>query len=243
MKTFLKALAGLILICILGAFIFLFVMWSRLPDMASRELSKTLGVNVEIGDIRLSPSQITVQSLDISNPPGFRLSYALTTQNIDILAPFSRYFHNDIVIDEIDLSNVYIGLEFDSPKGARGNWTAILNQTEKSQASSSKLASEKTILIKKLVLTNIQPDLLYRSEGKIRHLPTIPRMELKNISSKGGNFSDQLMNSALGQMVKEIFIQENLKDVFDNIFKQIPGGNGNPVDILKGFFGSAEEEM
>jgi uncharacterized protein involved in outer membrane biogenesis len=242
MKTFFKILASLILICILGAFIFLFVIWSRLPDMASNELSETLGVPVEIGDIRLSPSQITVQSLDIGNPSGFHLNYALAVQSIDILAPFTNYFRNDIVIDEIDLNNVYIGLEFDSPKGTRGNWSAILNHTEKSQASSTEIASEKTVLIRKLVLTNIQPDLLYRSDGKIRQLPIIPRMELNNISSRGGNFSDQLMNSALGQMIKEIFVQENLKNALDNIFRQIPGGNGGPVDVLRGFFGTAEEK-
>src|SRR3954463_8938550 len=108
MKTFFKSIAGLILLCILGAFIFLFLMWSRVPDMVASHLSKTLGVAVEIGDIHLSTSQITIQNLDIANPRGFNLNHALTTQEIIVQAPVTRYFHDDIVIDEIDMNNVYI---------------------------------------------------------------------------------------------------------------------------------------
>ncbi len=242
MKTFFKSVAGLILICILGAFIFLFLMWSRVPDMVASHISKTLGVAVGIGDIHLSPSEITIQNLDIENPREFSLTYALSVQDIAIKAPVTRYFHDAIVIEEIYLENVYIGLEFDSPKGTKGNWTAIMKNAENSQKKSSQSSSEKTVLIKRLILTNIAPDLLYRSEGKVRHLPIIPRMELTNISSKGGNFSDQLMNSALGQMIKEIFVQENLKDALDKIFQQIPGGNDIPANLFKGLFGSAEAE-
>jgi hypothetical protein len=242
MKTFWKLIAALFIICILAAFIFAFLLWSRMPDIVSQHLSKTLGVPVEIGDIHLSLKQITIQSLDISNPRSFRLSHALGVQEIDILAPILNYFHQDIVIDEINMKNVYIGLEFDSPHGTQGNWTVLINNAERSQQASTAASADKTVLIRRLVLTNIQPDLLYRSEGKVRHLPVIPRIELVNITSKGGDLSDQLMNSALGQMIKEIFIKENLKEALDKIFQQIPGGNNNPVNLFKGLFGSAEND-
>lgn len=242
MKTLLKTIGALLIICILGAFIFAFLMWSRMPDMVAQRLSKTLGVPVEIGDIRFSPQQITIQSLDVSNPRGFRLDCALGVQEIDIQAPVLRYLHDDITIEEIDMKNVYIGLEFDSPHGTQGNWTVLIKNSENAQQQGNAATSEKTLLIRRLILTNIQPDLLYRSEGKVRHLPLIPRLEFTNISSKGGDLSDQLMNSALGQMIKEIFIKENLKDALDKIFQQIPGGNSNPVNLFKGLFGSAEAE-
>lgn len=240
MKTLWKILAALIIIAILATFIGAFLLWSRMPDIASRKISKTLGVAVHIADIGLTLSRITVQNLDIGNPYGSRLSHALSTQEIDIAAPILNYLHDDIIIDRIDMKNVYIGLEFDSPHGTTGNWTTIMANADRAQAASSTTSADKTVLIRRLILTNIQPDLLYRSEGKVRHLPTIPRIELVNISSKGGDLSDQLMNSALGQMIKEIFIKENLKDALDKIFKQIPGGGGSPVDVLKGLFGQAE---
>src|SRR5207253_969204 len=99
----------------------------------------------------------------------------------------------------------------------------ILNNAQSAQQESSKTAADKTVLIKRIVLTNIKAELLYQSDGKVRKLKTIPQIELTNISSKGGNVGDQLMNSALGEAVKQIFIKENLKDLFDQLI-QSPAG-------------------
>ncbi len=234
MRTFWKSLLGIVILCILAAVVIFFLFWSRVPDMVASRLSKTLKVAVEIGDINLSMNRIEVEHFEISNPRNYQLDRAFGAQQILVNAPLTRYLHNDIVIDEIDVNDVYIGLEFDSPKGTTGNWTTIMNNAQASQEESSK-TSKKTVLIKKLVLTNISAELLYRSEGKVRRLKTIPKITLYNINSQGGNLSDQLMNSALGQAIKEIFVQENLKDVIDRIFK-IPS-NPNPVDVFKGLFG------
>ncbi|HEX2579551.1 MAG TPA: hypothetical protein VHK67_04020, partial [Rhabdochlamydiaceae bacterium] len=50
--------------------------------------------------------------------------------------------------------------------------------------------------------------------------------------------------SALGQMLKEIFIRENLKEIFDKIFQQIPGSD--PVKgilkPLKGLFNAVDKK-
>lgn len=236
MRIFFKSLAGLIILCILAAGIVFFVVKSRLPDMIANKLSKTLQVPVEIGDMNFSFNTIKIDNLEIGNPRGYKLEHAFTVQEIVVHAPLMGYMSNDIVIDEIDLNNVYIGLEFESPKGTSGNWTTIMTNTQSAQDKSSQTASEKTVLIKRLVLNNINADLLYQSDGKVRHLPTIPQIVLVNISSKGGDLMDQLMNSALGEMLKEIFLKENLKDIMDQIFQQIPGGN--PVQqVLKPFKG------
>ncbi len=236
MRIFFKSLAGLIILCILAAGIVFFVVKSRLPDMIANKLSKTLQVPVEIGDMNFSFNTIKIDNLEIGNPRGYKLEHAFTVQEIVVHAPLLGYMSNDIVIDEIDLNNVYIGLEFESPKGTSGNWTTIMTNTQSAQDKSSQTASEKTVLIKRLVLNNINADLLYQSDGKVRHLPTIPQIVLLNISSKGGDLMDQLMNSALGEMLKEIFLKENLKDIMDQIFQQIPGGN--PVQqVLKPFKG------
>ena len=186
MKTFFKSLAGIIVVCILAAVIVIFLLWSRVPDLVASELSKSLKVGVEIGDISLSLDNIKVTKLNIENPRNFKLERAFSTQELDFHAPLTNYLKDDIVIDEIDLDNVYIGLEFDSPKSANGNWTTIMKNASDAQSKSSQSKSQKTVLIKRLILTNIRADLLYQSEGKIRHLPVIPRMELTNISSKGG---------------------------------------------------------
>lgn len=243
MSKITKSLGGIVLLCIIGGGIFLFLLWSRLPDMISSNLGKRLKVGVEIGDMTLSMSAIGVDRFDIHNPTGFTLPMAFSAQHINIEAPLTSYLKNDIEIEEIVVSNVYIGLEFDSPKSTTGNWTTILNNAQSAQDESSQIASEKTVFIKRLLLTNIHADLLYQSDGKIRKLKPIKQIELTNISSKGGNIGDQLLNSALGKAVKEIFVQENLKDVLDNILN-IPG---NPIKEymgpLKGLFGQAPVDI
>jgi hypothetical protein len=234
MKTFFKSLGGLIVLCILGAGIFLFFASSRLPNRIASYLSQTLKVGVEIGDIHFSLNKIKVDNFVVGNPPGYKLKKAFSIEDTEILAPVSRYLHDAIVIDEIDMNNVYIGLEFQSIKSTEGNWTTIMSNAQSAQTKSAASASKKTVLIKKLVLKNIKVDLLYQSDGKVRQLRTIPQIVLTNISSQGGNLTDQLMNSALGEAVKEVFVQENLKDVLNKIF-QLP--SGNPSDVLNGIKG------
>jgi len=244
MRVFFKSLMGLAVLCILAGVIVFFLAKSRLPDMIASKLSKTLQVAVEIGDVNFTLSTIKIDNLEISNPRNFTLEHAFTVHEIQIHAPLTNYLKKDIVIDEITLNNVYIGLEFESPQGTSGNWTTIMTNAQKAQDQSTPSSSEKTVLIKRLVLNNIDADLLYQSDGKVRHLPTIPQIVLVNVSSQGGDVMDQLMNSALGQMLKEIFIRENLKEIFDKILQQIPGGNPvqNVLKPLKGLFNTVDKK-
>lgn len=244
MRTFFKSILGIIVICILAGVVVFFIAKSRLPDMIASRLSKTLQVKVQIGDMDFSLNKIQIDNLEIGNPRGYQLQHAFTAQEIDIHAPLTGYLNKDIVIDEIDVNNVYLGLEFASPKGTTGNWTTIMSNAQSAQTQSSQSTTDKTVLIKRLVLNNINADLLYQSEGNVRHLPTIPQIVLVNISSKGGNLTDQLMNSALGEMVKEIFIKENLKDAVDKIFQNIPGNNviKDALQPLKGLFNALDQE-
>lgn len=241
MRKLVKGIGGIILLCIIGGAIFLFLLWSRMPDMIASSLSKRLKVGVEIGDMHLSMRAISVDRLVIQNPPGFKLPKAFTAQTIVIDAPLTSYVKDAIVIEEIVVSNVYIGLEFDTIKSTRGNWSTILSNAESAQEESSKKASEKTVFIKRLLLTNIQAELLYQSDGKVRKLKPIKQIELTNISSKGGNIGDQILNSALGQAVKQIFVEENLKDILDKLM-QSPTDLKNYLGPLKGIFNVVSKE-
>lgn len=236
-----KGIGGVILLCIVGGAIFLFLLWSRLPDMIASSLSKRLRVGVEIGDMKLSFKAIQVDRFDIRNPPGYKLPKALSAQTIVIEAPPTHYLNKDIKIEEIVVSDVYIGLEFDTIKSTRGNWSTILGNAKTAQEESTKSASDKTVFIKRLLLTNIQADLLYQSDGKVRKLKPIPQIELRNISSKGGNIGDQLLNSALGEAVKEIFVKENLKEIFDQLM-QSPDQLKDYLGPLKNIFNVVDKE-
>jgi hypothetical protein len=213
----------------------LFLGWSRVPDILAGNLSKKLKVLVEIGTLSVSLKSIEIEKLEIGNPRGFYLPRAFACDQIYVDAPLTRFLQNDVEIDEIDLDNVYIGLEFDSPSGTQGNWTVIMNNAGTAQAESVS-STKKTVMIRRLILNNIHTDLIYRNQGNgVRHLPKIQRIELKNISSEGGNTMDQIMNSALGQMLKEIFIEQNLKELLDKVLQ--PGGQNPVEDALRQFKG------
>src|SRR5690348_11093127 len=102
MKTFFSTLAGLIIAVILAGVIVGFVFWSRLPDMASDNLSKKLKVAVEIDNFGLSWGKISAKNIQIGNPPGSLLTRAFACKEIDLLAPFANYLKKRIIIDEID---------------------------------------------------------------------------------------------------------------------------------------------
>lgn len=220
MARWAKGLSGMVIFIFLGAFIVLFLAWSRVPDLLASSLSKKLGVLVEIGDIKLSWNSINIEKFEIGNPPEYTLSRALGIDNIFIQAPLPNYLKDRIEIDEIDLDNVHLGLEFESPTTTNGNWTTIMNNIKASSADTPGKTG-KTVFIKQIVLTNISTDLIYRSAGKKpRRLPLIKRMVLKDVSSEGTGVMNQIMKSALGEMLKEVFIEQNLKDLMNQVFQK-----------------------
>jgi hypothetical protein len=257
MKTFFSTLAGLAVIIILAAVIVGFIFWSRVPDILANNLAKKLKVSVEIDSIGLGWGKIDLKKISIGNPPGSILAKAFACNEIDVLAPFSRYLNQNVIIDEIDVKDVYLGLEFDSASSTSGNWTTIMGnlksstggsigttngKKKKKQELAPSAGSSRTVLIHRLILTNIDVDVVYRKDGgKVQKLPRIPRIELTEISSQGGLPLDQIMNSVLGEMLKQVFLKENLKNMMQNLLE-----NENPIQKylspFKGLFNAAPQE-
>jgi uncharacterized protein involved in outer membrane biogenesis len=252
MKVFFSTLAGLIVIVILAAVIAGFILWSRVPDMLANNLSKKMKVSVAIDSIGLRWGRINLRKIEIGNPPNSILPKAFSSSEIDVIAPFTRYLNRRIVIDEINLSDVYLGLEFDSPTSTRGNWTTIMNNIQSTtaaggvkqkQGATAPQGNERSVLIHRVVLTNINVDLVYKKDGgQVRKLPPIPRMELTEISSEGGIPIDQITNSLLGEMLKQIFIKENLKNMLQDLMNQPANPIQKFISPFKNLFGEAEEE-
>jgi hypothetical protein len=222
MKVLFSTLMGLVVLAIVAASIGGVILWARLPDMLSNTLSKKMQVPVSVQSLGASWGQIAIHDIRVNNPPKSILAHALTCQQISIDAPFSRYFHDAIVIEEIHLTDIYLGLEFNSATTTDGNWTLMMDRIKaQEKRSPSQKTGTRSLLIKKLVLTNTDVDVVYRKEGgKIQRLPRIPYMEITNISSEGGLPMDQIMNSVLGEMLKEVFIKQNLKNMLKTLIEQ-----------------------
>jgi len=61
MKKALIIIFGIIIVLALGCIL----VWNMLPSIVSHKLSKQAGVSVTIGDIRISPSSLRVDSVQV----------------------------------------------------------------------------------------------------------------------------------------------------------------------------------
>lgn len=245
MRAFFTSIAGLIVVAILVIVIVLIIGWSRVPDIIANNVSKKLKVYVEIGSINLGWGEIHIKKIEIGNPPGAVQAQAFKCKEIDVKTPFTRFLDKQIIIEEIDLNDVFLNLEFDSASGTKGNWSRImgnLQQTTAAEQSSASLTNSKketgrSVLIRTMILTNIDVDVLYIKEGsKVIHLPRIDRIELHDISSEGGIPMDQIMNSVLGQMLKSVFQKQNLKNMMQDLIQNPPNEIQKYLSPFKNLF-------
>lgn len=201
---------------------------SKAPDLISAYISNRLGVKTALEEVTVAPGKITLENLEIGNIPTGTLNKAFSAKEIAIEFPLIKtYFARTKIIHKVIVDDVYLGLEFNSPTSTKGNWTTILSNFQKSTNASNnsssrnikkKEAPEQIVIIKELVVNNISVDVLYlNSNSKIKRLPKINQIVIKNISSNQGLPMDQFLNSLLGQMLKEVFIKENLKNMIESL--------------------------
>ncbi len=232
MKKLVGGIFGTIVLIIIIGVIILFFSWSSVPDILASKLSKKLGVQVTIGDIHLSMNTIDVQKVSIGNTPGGTLPQSFSADQVLSVAPLFSYLHKDIVIDEIDIDNIFLGLEFDAPGQKTGNWTKIMANLEASEKQSGG-KSNKTVMIKKLVLTNINITLAYRTGGKPpQKLSPIKRLEFTNVSSTTGLPTEQITEIIMREMLKQVFSREGLQNMIEGFMQSPQKGVEN---LLKPF--------
>ena len=220
MKTLLKWVA----IAILAIAVVLMVVWSFVPGMLSRDLSEKAGVPVSISSVGVTPWSLTVSDFVMGNPRGSTLSKALAVGTTKVHAPFYRYFKDKIIIDTVNMNNIYLGLEFDKPFSAQGNWTQIMRNFDRNTKGNGK-----PVLIKKLVITNMDIWMAFRDNPsqQPKRLKGINKMVLKNVSSEQGLPLGAITNQVVGAMLFEVFKREGIQNMIEGIFS--PGGGSSGI--------------
>lgn len=233
MKSFCFGLVKLAVIVLLAVIIFAFIAKSRLPDIVSNNLSKKIHVPVQIDDIRIAWNKIDIDKITIGNPTGSVLPKAFSCEHLFVLAPVTNYIKKHVVVDQIEIDNVYLGLEFKTPLGTDGNWSKIIDQVNKSSSTNS----SRTVLIRKFILTNIYVDLVYRSEGTtVKRLRHIDRIELNDVSSKEGISSNQLTSLLIKEALKSILLEQDLQNLIQDVIQNPKEGIKNILHPLKKIF-------
>jgi hypothetical protein len=208
-KILIKTIIPLFLVGLMA----LYLLWNTVPTRISKTLSEALKTTVFIGNARFSPNVINFDKISINSIKNSKLPQAFTCENLGLHNFFTNYFHSDIEIDLIELNDVYLGLEFDSPNSATGNWSRLMDNLQNSTTNRTSKSS-KSVTIKKLVIKNIKCQIVYLDRNsKPIDLKTIPYLEFTDISSSEGFPIEQLSNSVLGKMLKKVFVDQNLKDM------------------------------
>ena len=234
-KLFFFILTLIILVLVVG-----FFAWKMAPKFISHKLSEETKVSVSIEDIYFGLSSIKIKNIRVGNPPHSLLKEALKVKTLKIDAPISRFFDEKIIIDKMELNEVYLGLEFESRTSTKGNWSTIMKNLKSSTDQGKKQASSqgktKSVLIKKLIITDLNIDLIYQTgDQKKRTLKPIRRIEFENISSEGGLPTAQIMDIVLSEMLRNVFSKEGLKNMLENLITPDKSSK-KPADILKGLF-------
>ncbi|MBS3904273.1 MAG: AsmA family protein [Simkania sp.] len=242
MKRFLMSISGIIVLILVIATIVIAMSWSHIPNIISSKLSETMKVRVNIDDMQVGWKTINLQKTEIGNPPGSILSKAFSAEQILVEAPLTNYLDNHIVIDNIELQNVYVGLEFDSKSSRRGNWYTIMAPLQAPKHATGAKPG-KTVLIKKLVLTNISIDLVYRQGGApVKHLAPIKRLEFDNLNSEEGLPYEQISNIIFQQMLKQIFSIEGLQNMLQDLVPSPQNGIQKLLQPFKNLLNDATPE-
>jgi|GEM_PF-529166 len=225
MNKFFSTLTGLFVAAILAFGVIVLMGWKRVPDLIADGLAKKLGVKVEIESITGDINDLFVDKIQIDNPDPSVLPQAFTCDKIEFHAAVSNYLNQDVVIEEIDLDTVYFDIEFDRPKGKKGNWKTIMDNASntkeelknEAQGKAEEGDAVRTVWIKNLVLTNITTDLVYRNKHEVNHLTPIDKIVLKDLKSEGGPVMSQIVKLVLGQSLKAVFEEQHIK-------QGLPGG-------------------
>jgi hypothetical protein len=215
-----KRLIGILL----GIFIVLgvigYLAYANSEVILAKIISRKTHVAVTVEKIKYSKDSFTIYDLQLANPKGARLPTALKTESIQVDAPYSHYFKNQIVIDEILVSNSYVNIQMYNKEQTKGNWQTIFSHMEENHRSPFSI--ERTALIKKLVLTNIKIDLIL-ADGSLYHLSPIDRLEFDNLNSDKGIPIEEISEIIVQKMMGKIFIEKGLKAIIEA-----------PINIIKG---------
>lgn len=194
---------------------FLFVAYENLPELISKSLSKKFNVPVQVADIDYAYALADIpffelKKVEISNPQGAILPKAFSCNGMVFKAPYTRYFDRQIVIQNLIISQPYFSFEFESLEKFPSNWAVLMENLKKSIDKS--LPKDRSVLIEKLVLHNIETDLVYKSEGnQVESLPFIREILLTDIRGSGSTVTNNILSIVFQNALEAVLKAHPLK--------------------------------
>lgn len=201
------------------------ILWFLPAPIVSSYLSKMLGMRVSVASVVAGPSKMKLRHFKISNPYSYKQRYALKAASILSSYHWKNLMSNPRVIDQIEIHEIKLAIEFADALGKQNNWSELISEipTRKEHA--------REVIVKKLILINVSAEILGMGFLTKNETRTIDRMEFTNVSSKEGFPTREL--------IAQIFGRANLMQYIKDI---IPSGPGGVIKMLKIFETSSNEK-
>jgi len=202
--------AGVVIVAVISLIIAILLL--KAPVISSY-LSYKLGVNVSMRSVSISTGGMKITKFKINNPIGARTNTALSAKKINVDYEWQELRSDPGVIEDIEINDVFLGIELYNSSGSRNNWSQILATVDDNQDKDAK-----EMIIKRLVIKNLSVSVrgkgIFSSWQKIKE---IPRLEFRDISSKEGFPTEKL--------IEQVFDEANLGTYIKELIKQ-------PVKLL-----------
>lgn len=198
--------------------------WTNKKAILTHFLSKQLHTSVTIQAFDISKTEMDITQIWIGNPPPAKTPTAFSAESISLETTVSEILGSPLIIEEININDIFVGIEFYNTKGDDNNWSRILGTNHKEQKNG------RPYLIRKLILRNLTVELT-KADGKTKRYPTIPKMEFYNISNETGFPIEEIQKAIFNLMLQDLFKQLNLDQLLKGIFPE-----SSPLKLIPGLF-------
>lgn len=217
-----KKAIGILIILAIAILLTIWLGWTFRASLAAHFISNHLKVPATIQSLDLSKTKADLANLWIGTPPRSKTSTSFSAENIEVDAEMLHVLQNPLIIERIEISNIFVGLEY--YKNGSTNWTYMLGGDSPNTGKSK----GRDYLIKTLVLKNLTVEVM-QANGQKKQYPTIARMEFHNISSETGIPIKEIEKAIFKLMIKDIMDKFDLLNPLN-----IPGNT--PLKYLPGLF-------
>lgn len=209
MRKFLIILSVLIV----ALFAIGYVVYRNAGTLLERIVSEKTNLQTTIASLNFNPEEIVIKDFQIANPKEAALPVALNVNTLSVKAPYKNYLKNPIVIQDIHLDNIYINIQLYDQSQEQGNWQTLIAQMQEKEQKPSFFAVKRETVIQRLLITNIQIDLIL-ADGSRRMLSPIRKLEFYDISSSEGIPIQKIVQAIIQHMVRSIFLEKGIKSLF-----------------------------
>jgi len=190
-------------------FLSLIFLWALKAPLFSSFISHQMKMHISIAGIKIRPTFSKIYRFHIRNPAHARGRTAFSAKNIIVDYQFKELREEPVTIDQIEVNDAFMGIEFYNTFGTQNNWTELLSKLNKKKKSTT------DVHIRKLVINNLEVEIRKMGLAGVFGSPiqtkTIKRLEFDNINSKDGFPTEQL--------IQAIFGKSGLMKYIDTIYK------------------------